>query len=124
VRRTRALPTTNATLSRDGRVLLRVRLCRSAWEQLRGLIGCPPLPPDLALALPRCGAVHTAFVPFPIDVLFLREGRVLGVAEELQPWRLARCPGASLAVELAAGGSQRLDLRVGELLVLRRDRRG
>jgi uncharacterized membrane protein (UPF0127 family) len=119
VRRRRAVPAPNAALSRDGETLVRVRLCRSAWEQLRGLIGCPPLPPDFGLALTRCGAVHTAFVSFPIDVLFLRAGRVLGVAEGVQPWRLARCPGASLAVELAAGSVRRLGIHVGDTLVLR-----
>src|SRR5438105_11840349 len=97
------LPVPNATLRRlragsgsstpEGELLARLRYCRSPWERLRGVIGYGPLPPGLGMALPQCGAIHTAFVRGPIDVLFLRGERVVGIAAGLAPWRVARCPG-------------------------------
>jgi len=95
-----------------------VRFCRSPWERLRGVIGYTPLPPGLGIALPRCGAVHTAFVAGPIDLLFLRGGQVTGIVESLRPWRLARSRGARLTVELAAGSARRMQIRTGDRLEL------
>jgi uncharacterized membrane protein (UPF0127 family) len=71
--------------------------------------------------LPRCGAIHTAFVRGPIDVVFLREGRVVGVTAELRPWRAARCRGAHTTVELVAGSARRLNIQVGDRVELRLD---
>jgi len=130
-RLTMRLPVPNATLRRTsagsgspaaaGEVLARVRYCRSAWERLRGVIGYGPLPPGLGVALPRCGAIHTAFVRGRIDVLFLREGNVVGIRTGLSPWRLAGCPGAQTTVELAAGSVDRMGLKVGDRVELRFD---
>jgi uncharacterized membrane protein (UPF0127 family) len=99
----------------------RVRICRSAWEQLRGLIGYPPLPPGAALALPGCAAVHTAFVSAPIDVLFLRGERVIAVATRLPPWRAARARGASMVLEAAAGSTVSWGIQIGDVLTVRPD---
>jgi hypothetical protein len=98
-----------------------VRLCRSPWEQLRGLIGYAPPPSGAGIALPGCAAVHTAFVRYPIDVLFLRDGHVIAIAASLFPWRIARGRGADMAIELAAGSARSFGLRVGDSLELRVD---
>jgi uncharacterized membrane protein (UPF0127 family) len=88
---------------------------------LRGLIGFTRLPWGFGIALPGCAAVHTAFVRFPIDVLFLRERRIVGIAHDVSPWGIARCRGATVAVELAAGSARRLSLRVGDPAEIRHD---
>src|ERR1041384_2551920 len=121
------LPVPNATLRRvhadsapskpGGEVLARVRYCGSPGEGVGEGRGAP----GLGMALPRCGAIHTAFVRGPIDVLFLREGRVVGIKAGLAPWRMASCRGAHTTVELAAGSAQRLGLAVGDRVELRLD---
>ena len=51
-------------------------------------------------------AVHTYFMRFPIDVVFLdRALVVLGIADELDPWRAASRRGAKAVLELPAGES-------------------
>ena len=61
-----------------------------------------------------CAAVHTAFMRFSIDVVFLDgAGRVQKIVSHLKPWRAASCSGSWQTLELAAGEAQRLELVVG-----------
>lgn len=62
------------------------------------------------------------FMRFAIDAVFLdADDRVLRVAADLKPWRVAGCRGAKAVVELAAGECARVGLRRGDTLVLRRE---
>jgi uncharacterized membrane protein (UPF0127 family) len=62
------------------------------------------------------------FMRFAIDAVFLdADDRVLRVAADLRPWRVAGCRGARAVVELAAGECARVGLREGDTLVLTRE---
>ena len=62
-------------------------------------------------------SVHTWFMRFPIDVVFLdRQLTVLKVRTHMRPWRAASRFGAKSALELAAGECDRLGLEVGDRL--------
>ena len=74
------------------------------FDRLRGLLGSPPPAPGHALLITPCASVHTAFMRYPIDVVFVdRHGRILKVVEALPPWRTAACWRARHTLELAAG---------------------
>jgi uncharacterized membrane protein (UPF0127 family) len=91
--------------------------------RMRGLIGRSGLPAGEGLLLRPAPSIHTAFMRFPIDALFLdRELRVLQVVERLRPWRMASKWGARAVLELSAGESARRGVSVGDRLELR-DRR-
>lgn len=81
----------------------------SFLSRFRGLMLRKALLPEEGLLLRRCGRVHTNFMRFPIDVIYLdREGRVLD-RETLRPWRLGkRVKGAVDTLEVAAGRGARL----------------
>jgi uncharacterized membrane protein (UPF0127 family) len=92
-------------------------------SRMRGLLGRSGLPAGEGLLLRPAPSIHTAFMRFPIDALFLdRELRVLQIVERLRPWRVASKRGARAVLELSAGESARRDVRVGDRLELR-DRR-
>ena len=58
-------------------------------ERARGLIGRPPPPPGRGLLIPRCNAIHTLFMRYPIDATFLdHAGRVVRCVRGIRPWRL------------------------------------
>ena len=87
------------------------------WKRLRGLMGRRELESGAALLLRPAGSVHTCFMRFPIDVLFLdSDMTVVGVAAGLRPWRAAGRRGARIVLELAAGESERHGIRVGDRL--------
>ncbi len=75
----------------------------------RGLLGRDGLPAGSALMLEPCPAVHTAFMRFAIDIVFVdRQGYAVKIVRNLGPWRIAVAPRAHAVVEMAAG---QLELR-------------
>ena len=59
-----------------------------------------------------------AFMRFSIDAVFLDgDGRVVKVAHELRPWRMAAARRAKAVVELPSGEASRRGIEVGQRLV-------
>lgn len=84
------------------------------FDRLRGLLGSPPPAPGHALLIVPCASIHTAFMRYPIDVVFLdRLGRIRKVVAALPPWRATACLGAAQTLELAAGQARALALVPG-----------
>ncbi len=96
-------------------VVARLRIADGFWSRLAGLQFRRPLPSDAGLLLVPCNSVHTCFLRFPVDVVFLDgKGVVLAVRRSLRPWRLALGPRGSHAVlEVLAGSA---DVQPGEKL--------
>jgi uncharacterized protein len=89
-------------------------LAETMFARLRGLLGRSSLSSGEGMLLRPAASVHTAFMRFTIDVVFLdREDRVVKVAAELRPWRAAGCRGARAVLELPAGEAARQGLRPG-----------
>jgi uncharacterized membrane protein (UPF0127 family) len=87
---------------------------------MRGLIGRRGLPAGEGMLLRPEAAIHTAFMRFPIDALFLdRNLRVLGIVEQLPPWRIASKARARAVLELPAGECARRRVEIGDRLELR-----
>jgi uncharacterized protein len=85
--------------------------------RLKGLLGRAGLESGEGLLLSPAPAIHTWFMRFPIDAVFLdRELTVVGVAPRLSPWRWAHRARARAVLELSAGESERRGIRVGERL--------
>jgi uncharacterized protein len=103
----------------DGRVVCEQLLVAARpLRRMRGLLGRATLPSGEGILLRPAGSVHTFFMRFPIDVVFLdREDVVVGIAPALEPWRTAGRRGAKAVVELAAGECARCGLQVGDRLI-------
>ena len=106
-------------LTRGGeRICARCVVARTPLRRMKGLLGRRALPASEGLLLQPASAVHTCFMRFPIDVVFLdRDLRVLRVAENVRPWRFASARGARSVLELPGGAARRNGLRAGQQLV-------
>jgi uncharacterized membrane protein (UPF0127 family) len=92
-------------------------LADSPVLRLRGLLGRRALAGGEGLLLRPTGSIHTWFMRFPIDAVFLdRELRVLRVASDLGPWRTAAARKARAVLELRAGEATRRGVAVGDVL--------
>jgi uncharacterized membrane protein (UPF0127 family)/Flp pilus assembly protein protease CpaA len=92
-------------------------LADTPWRRLRGLLGRDGLEAGHGLLIRPTWSVHTGFMRFPIDVVFLdRELVVMKVAADVKPWRSASQRGAKSALELPAGASERLGVTAGDRL--------
>jgi uncharacterized membrane protein (UPF0127 family) len=110
------------TLERqDGSLVCeRCLVAETPLTRLRGLLGRAGLERGEGLLLRPAASIHMWFMRFPIDAVFLDgDDRVLRVAADLRPWRIAACHGARAVVELPAGDCARVGLREGDRLVLR-----
>src|SRR5512144_3343440 len=100
-------------------VALEIDLAASRAERRRGLLGRDSLGANEGLLLPPCIAVHTAFMRFPIDVIFIdRDGRAVRIVPQVRPWRMTASLRAHAVIELAAGTAAATDIQVGDLLYL------
>lgn len=98
-------------------------LAESPLARMRGLLGRSGLPAGEGMLLSPAPSIHTAFMRFPIDAVFLdRDFRVLGIVEGLSPWRVASRRRARAVLELAAGECARRGIHVGDRLGLRERR--
>jgi uncharacterized membrane protein (UPF0127 family) len=101
-----------------GQVLAeRAQVARGIRRRLVGLLDRERFDDGEALVLPRCSAIHTCFMRFAIDVIFVKRGKALQVIRSLQPFRIAWIPGADTVIELPAGAIAKAPTQPGELLV-------
>jgi len=64
-----------------------------------------------------CEAVHTFFMKFPIDLVYIDKRRkVRKVRHAVPPWRMSGCLTAKSVLELPAGTAERTGTRVGDEL--------
>jgi uncharacterized membrane protein (UPF0127 family) len=79
----------------------------------RGLLGRQGLDAGAALIIAPCNSIHTFFMKFAIDVVFVtRDGRVAKVYTALPPWRIAISWKSFAVIELPAGAAGRAETRV------------
>ena len=97
----------------------RCTLARNPYSRMRGLLGRGGLAQGEGLLLQPAGSIHTFFMRFPIDAVFLdRERRVVRIASDVRPWRTAAAKRSRAVLELAAGEAARVGLQPGHLLRL------
>jgi uncharacterized membrane protein (UPF0127 family) len=102
----------------DGRVICELcHLADKPHTRLRGVMGWNHLKRGEGMLLKPTFSIHTSFVRFPIDAVFLDdEMTVLSIAQELKPWRLAWTRRARSVLELAAGECRRIGVKPGDRL--------
>ncbi|MBJ94294.1 MAG: hypothetical protein CMP23_07410 [Rickettsiales bacterium] len=103
--------------SRGTQLATEVTWALSAADRMRGLLDRQALATGEALILSPCNSVHTFFMRFPIDVVFVSaDGTVVRAIEELPPWRMTwvyfkarhtiELPVGSIAASLTREGDQ------------------
>jgi len=100
----------------DGRIVCEsVQVAHTFWRRMKGLLGRASLALGEGVTLRPSFSIHTAFMRFPIDAIFLDYDLVvLKIAADLRPFRTASCRGAREVVELAAGECARRGLSIGD----------
>jgi uncharacterized membrane protein (UPF0127 family) len=105
-------------LDASGHVLAIADMADGPSTRMVGLLGRDSLDRGTGLILDPCRLIHTAFMRFAIDVVFVdRQLRVTRVARHVRPFRLAWGGWAAhYTLELAAGALDSLDITPGMLL--------
>ena len=97
----------------------RVEVAVTRSERRKGLLGRSGLEPWSALIIAPCFSIHTMFMRFDIDAVFVDDdGRAVKVVQGMGPWRIAVQPFAHAVVELPAGSLRDRPVDVGDRLYL------
>ena len=84
-----------------------------------GLLKHTRLEPGDGLWILPCESVHTFFMKFPIDLVYLdKKRKVKKVRHAVPAWRLSMCLSAHSILELPAGTVAQTGTAVGDQLVL------
>lgn len=100
-----------------GRILAwDVREARSFGKRLNGLMFTSRFPSGCALHLTPCHSIHTFFMKFPIDVVYLDMKReIVGIEHRLPPGTMGkRFKHAVSVIELPAGVVEQTETKVGQ----------
>lgn len=86
------------------------------FKRFMGLMGREQLTNDAGLLIVPCNSVHSCFMKFPIDVVFLtKENRIVYIYENMKPWRVSKIiKEAYMVLELPKGRVTEVGLKVGE----------
>ena len=96
-----------------------VEVADTSGKRRVGLLKHKQLEPGEGLWIVPCESVHTFFMKFPIDLVYVdKKRRVRKVRNAVPAWRLSACLSAHSILELPAGTVEKTGTRPGgELLI-------
>jgi len=104
-------------LTRSAELASRMEVANSASKRNKGLLGRERLSPGDGLWILPCEAVHTFWMQFPIDLVYLdRKNGIRKLVSDVPAWRLSACLSAHSVLELPAGTIRNTKTQPGDVL--------
>lgn len=96
-------------------------IAETFFTRIRGLLGRKEFRAGQALVIKPCNSIHTFFMRFPIDVLFIdKNNKVVSATPALAAFRISKVYfNAAYVVELPAGVLKTTATSVGDLLEIK-----
>lgn len=103
------------------KIASQVIIANKYFSRMKGLLGRDGLSYDKCMVIYPCNSVHTYFMKFPIDVLFLnKEYKVVRIIENLRPFKVSPfVRKAYYVVEIAARPGIKNMIHEGDQLEIR-----
>ena len=94
-----------------------MEVAESSAKRNKGLLGRKCLAPGEGLWIRPCEAVHTFWMRFSIDLIYLdRKNRIRKLVSAVPPWRLSGCLRAHSILELPSGTIRETQTQPGDTL--------
>ena len=94
-----------------------IDLADTSAKRRTGLLKHERLAAGEGLWIVPCASVHTFFMKFPIDLVYLSKNRkVRKVRHAVKPWRMSACLRAHSILELPAGAAEKSGTQAGDEL--------
>ncbi len=99
----------------------KVERAHTSFKRMKGLLGKTEMEKSYGLWISPCKSIHTFFMQFPIDVIFLSpDNQVVKLVHSIQPFRLSSWVGSAKSVlELASGAIEESGTQVGDQVIFR-----
>lgn len=96
-------------------VVQHVELANTWWGRFIGLQFRRALPIDTALLLTPCSSIHTCWMRFAIDVVFLdADGVIVDLRDNIRPWSICFSRSPATQVLEFASGCRPASLKIGQ----------
>ena len=96
-----------------------VEVADTSEKRRTGLLKHERLEPGEGLWISPCESIHTFFMKFPIDLVYLdKKRKVRKVRHAVKPWRLSMCLTAHSIMEFPAGTVQNTGTRPGDEILI------
>ncbi len=98
-----------------------VEPAHTVLRRMKGLLGKKSMPNNFGLWIKPCSSIHTFFMKFPIDVLFLSSTyHVVGELKAFRPFRLSSwMHSAQSVLELSQGAIDQSKTKIGDQIVFK-----
>ena len=99
-------------------VRIKAKIANDFYSRLKGLLGTDEFPNDGALFFPNVSSIHTFFMKYSIDVIFLDVNRkVIRLKENVKPYRIVFGGlKADSVLEMPCGSIKKMNINLGDLL--------
>jgi len=99
-------------------IATRVKIAEDFRSRSVGLLNRASLDEDEGLLIKPCNSIHTFFMKFPIDVVFLdKKWHVVRTIEKLKPWRLAwAVVRGFMVLEIAGGKLSKVSVKTNDFI--------
>lgn len=112
-----------------GDTVINLEVARTIPEQSKGLMYRPELPPDRGMLFPFNPPQPVSFwmknCLIALDMIFLRQGEVIGITDNVPPCEIEPCPvypspgPVDAVLEIGAGQAAVLGLQVGDRIQIK-----
>jgi hypothetical protein len=109
--------------------VVELEVAKTPAEQSQGLMFRSQLPPERGMLFdfdsPRVARFWMKNTLIPLDMIFLREGKIKAILEQIPPCKSDPCPvygpwmEVDQVLELGAGQAQNMGIKVGDRLTIR-----
>lgn len=95
----------------------------TSLERLSGLLSMPKLASDEGLLIDNCRSVHTFFMNYAIDLVYLdKVGTIKKLVVDVSPWNISACFSSSMTLELPSGQINRSGLKNNMSLIWKQEK--
>ena len=113
----RNIPLRVTNVTRSTLLATSMEVAESSAKRNKGLLGRKCLAPGEGLWIRPCEAVHTFWMRFSIDLIYLdRKNRIRKLVSAVPPWRLSACLRAHSVIELPSGTIRETRTQLGDTL--------
>jgi uncharacterized membrane protein (UPF0127 family) len=106
-----------SNLTRNTVLAVCMEVADSGKKRNKGLLGRKNLAPGEGLWIIPCESVHTFFMQFPIDLVYLdRKKQIRKLRSAVPAWRISACLSAHSILELPAGTIRSTQTEYGDVL--------
>lgn len=105
-------------VTKNQQIVKDVIIAHNFLKRLKGLMFTKELPSDSSMYIYPCNQIHTFFMNYNIDVLYLNEKNVIvAIDEDMKPSKIGKkVKGAVAVVELQGGKIKKFNIEVGQAI--------